>query len=91
MYMYMYNMHIPIKGLDKVSETFQALYLGPCPLLDSRNVFPSVEIVPTPCGSILHATRASQVAYNANILFSGFMVFLIFLLFIPLRGSLLAP
>ena len=32
-----------------------------------KNAFPSVEIVPTPCGSILHPTRASQVPYDATI------------------------
>ena len=32
-----------------------------------KHVFPSVEIVPTPRGSILYPTGASQVPYNANI------------------------
>ena len=34
MYMYICICILPIKGLDKGPETFQALYVGPCPLLD---------------------------------------------------------
>ena len=32
----------------------------------SINRFPSVKIVPTPRGSMLHPTRASKVPYNAH-------------------------
>ena len=35
----------------------------------SRNVSASVEMIPTSRGSILHPSRASQLPYNAKIIF----------------------
>ena len=50
---------------------------------------PGVEIVPRPCRCILHPTRASHLPYSAKSDFSlKFYIYLIFLLFIPLKGPI---
>ena len=47
---------------------------------------PGVEIVPGPCGSILHATRASQLPHSDIFIFCDFQCFLDISPFHPFNG-----